>query len=463
MSNHDLTIANGAGVDVRTDIQAALQALGSNFQGATQPLITYPCQMWADSTNGQLKIRNIANTAWIVLGALDTTAFGHLPLTGGTLAGPGNLSVTGTLGVNGTTSLGGLVGINGTLALTSATAGIGHTIASYVTGKGRWMIQLGDGSAESGANAGSNFQINNIADDGTTQLGTPISISRSNGVITLGGNPNSQLQLTAPAGNYRAIVGLTGASNRWSVQLGDSVAESGANAGTNFVINRFSDAGALIDAALTINRSNGTISTPNPITASMLWANGAFVSNGAPATARQLLVQSNGSVRWVWTLGDATPESGSNAGSNMTLAANNDAGSNLGSVWTILRSTRVVTFANAIVNGPSDARLKENVAPLTGSLAKVLALQGVAFNLIDDPEKRPQIGLIAQDVASIVPEIVQNFHIATPVDPEVTPLPEEPPYLGLDYPKLTALLIESVKELTARVTTLETQLASKTA
>ena len=93
MSNHDLTIANGPGINVRQDIEAALQALGTNFQGSAAPLVIYPCQLWADSSAGQLKMRHVANTAWITIGPLDTASFGHLPLTGGTITG--NLTVNG--------------------------------------------------------------------------------------------------------------------------------------------------------------------------------------------------------------------------------------------------------------------------------------------------------------------------------------------------------------------------------
>jgi hypothetical protein len=116
---------------------------------------------------------------------------------------------------------------------------------------------------------------------------------------------------------------------------------------------------------------------------------------------------------------------------------------------TAVRSTQIVTFAKAIVNGPSDRTLKENIEPLQDSLAKVQALQGVSFNLIADAEKKRQIGLIAQDVENVVPEVVQEFRVA---DPEGGAGETK---LALDYPKLTALLIEAIKELTAKVARLE--------
>ena len=40
---------------------------------------------------------------------------------------------------------------------------------------------------------------------------------------------------------------------------------------------------------------------------------------------------------------------------------------------------------------------------------RVLELQGVSFNLIGQPTAKREIGLIAQDVEPIVPEMIQLF------------------------------------------------------
>ena len=49
---------------------------------------------------------------------------------------------------------------------------------------------------------------------------------------------------------------------RWIILTGNSTAEGGANAGSDFQINRYNDAGAYIGAALIINRktSDATLS-----------------------------------------------------------------------------------------------------------------------------------------------------------------------------------------------------------
>ncbi len=86
----------------------------------------------------------------------------------------------------------------------------------------------------------------------------------------------------------------------------------------------------------------------------------------------------------------------------------------------------------------SDRRFKQNIMPLASSLDKVSKLQGVAFtwNQAAFPSRQfpagKEIGLIAQDVEPIIPEVVQT---------------DAQGYKSVAYDKLTAVLIEAVKEL----------------
>ena len=79
----------------------------------------------------------------------------------------------------------------------------------------------------------------------------------------------------------------------------------------------------------------------------------------------------------------------------------------------------------------SSARFKTNVQPLLGALAKVQQLRGVSYDL--KATGNHQIGLIAEEVARVLPEVVS-------FDPNGTDTQ------GLDYARLTALLIEATKE-----------------
>ena len=95
----------------------------------------------------------------------------------------------------------------------------------------------------------------------------------------------------------------------------------------------------------------------------------------------------------------------------------------------------------------SDARLKTDIAPITAALAKLCQLRGVTYRRIDDhhigdPDAHPRrhIGLIAQEVEAVCPEVVQIHPCGT---------------RSLAYGNLVAVLIEAVKTLTERIDRLE--------
>jgi hypothetical protein len=78
----------------------------------------------------------------------------------------------------------------------------------------------------------------------------------------------------------------------------------------------------------------------------------------------------------------------------------------------------------------SDKRLKINIEPIHSSLEKVMNLQAVYFNWKNDPKKR-HVGLIAQDVEPILPEVVSI---------------NDNGYYSIAYGNLSPLLIEAIKE-----------------
>jgi len=95
----------------------------------------------------------------------------------------------------------------------------------------------------------------------------------------------------------------------------------------------------------------------------------------------------------------------------------------------------------------SDSRLKENITTITGATAKVKQLRGVTHTwkaAMQNPDNKTAVsyGLIAQEVEAVVPEVVSTG--AT-----------DDAYKGIQYDNLIPLLIETIKELEARITTLE--------
>jgi hypothetical protein len=92
-------------------------------------------------------------------------------------------------------------------------------------------------------------------------------------------------------------------------------------------------------------------------------------------------------------------------------------------------------------NSASDARLKKDVVAVDGALDKIDQIRGVYYNWIDEAQpKDRQVGVIAQEIQAVYPELVKEGGNG---------------YLSVDYPKLTAVLIESIKELKAMVLALK--------
>ena len=101
-----------------------------------------------------------------------------------------------------------------------------------------------------------------------------------------------------------------------------------------------------------------------------------------------------------------------------------------------------------VVGAPSDARLKTNITPLTGVLDKLEQIRGVGFEwtgaeaALTGPAGAPAIGLIAQEVEAVFPELVLRWG--------------ENDYRAIDYSRLTSVLVEAVKELRREVAALKT-------
>jgi len=92
--------------------------------------------------------------------------------------------------------------------------------------------------------------------------------------------------------------------------------------------------------------------------------------------------------------------------------------------------------AGGNISSLSDRRVKTNIRGLTSGLRIVNALRGVRF-IKDD---KPDLGVIAQEVQKLLPELVSE---------------DAEGMLSVDYGRITAVLIEAVKELTNRVQKLE--------
>jgi hypothetical protein len=94
----------------------------------------------------------------------------------------------------------------------------------------------------------------------------------------------------------------------------------------------------------------------------------------------------------------------------------------------------------------SSARWKENVRPIADPLEKVNRLRGVRFDWDEEHGGHPGVGMIAEEVGAVLPEIVA--YEENGIDA-----------IGMDYSKLTPLLVEAVKALSEENQALQRQLA----
>ena len=116
-------------------------------------------------------------------------------------------------------------------------------------------------------------------------------------------------------------------------------------------------------------------------------------------------------------------------------------------------TTSNVTFASVSATGDvvayasSDRRLKDNIVNIENPIEKVQKLNGVTWdwngNADELQQSLPNVGVIAQEVEEVFPQLVHD---------------RENGYKGVDYAKLTGLLIEAVKEQQKQIDELKSRL-----
>ena len=104
------------------------------------------------------------------------------------------------------------------------------------------------------------------------------------------------------------------------------------------------------------------------------------------------------------------------------------------------------TLTGTLTESASDIRLKENINPITDALSKVKTMNGFTYTWNDVAEaecdfldkEEVHVGLSAQDVEKVLPEVIK-------------PAPANEKYKTIKYDRLIPLLVESIKELSAKV------------
>lgn len=125
------------------------------------------------------------------------------------------------------------------------------------------------------------------------------------------------------------------------------------------------------------------------------------------------------------------------------MIAFNNSGSLIGSV-----STGVSSVA---YNTTSDYRVKENISLLSGALDMIAKMKPSTFTYKKDPLKQIHTGFIAHELQTVLPEAVHGEKDAIGKDGNMM-------MQGVDYGKLTPVLVAAVQELAAEIAALKAQI-----
>ena len=158
------------------------------------------------------------------------------------------------------------------------------------------------------------------------------------------------------------------------------------------------------------------------------------IGNSDPASYGMMIIDNTGQTsQTLLTLKDS---GGTGTHSQIQFRNNN------GVVGQITTSGSSTTYATS-----SDYRLKENVSYDFDATTRLKQLKPARFNFIADADTTVD-GFIAHEVSSVVPEAITGNKDA--VDEDGKPI-----YQGIDQSKLVPLLVKTIQELEARITTLE--------
>ena len=135
-------------------------------------------------------------------------------------------------------------------------------------------------------------------------------------------------------------------------------------------------------------------------------------------------------------------------------------------------SDNLIECTGDIIAYSSDKRLKENIVDISDPLEKLKKLRGVYFNwnmksvevgFNKSIPKRPEIGMIAQELEQVIPDAVKRAPFDTQKNRKLhdvngNRLNNEEPYKTVQLEKVVPLLIECIKEQQSQIDDLRRQI-----
>jgi hypothetical protein len=187
--------------------------------------------------------------------------------------------------------------------------------------------------------------------------------------------------------------------------------------------------------------ANTTVGSLNIVQNSFAKIGNTYISSGSGSTNYAHFSNHT------WYNGSWTADSAATTGSMYQMVGNThnwfkSAGTTFTSLMSLDPSGNLVSLGNMTAFGsPSDVNLKENIVRIDTALDKITNINGYYYNYKSDANKTRLLGVIAQEIQPIVPEVVYDF----------TPLGAEQTSKAVRYEHLTVLLIEAIKELNQQV------------
>jgi hypothetical protein len=113
----------------------------------------------------------------------------------------------------------------------------------------------------------------------------------------------------------------------------------------------------------------------------------------------------------------------------------NNGGAQVNNILRLTKAGNVSTSGSFTASGDvtaySDARIKENIFTIDNALEKMLSLRGVYYNRTDKDDKSQKVGVIAQEIQQVLPQVVQE---------------QTDGMLSVSYGNMAGLFIEAIKE-----------------
>jgi hypothetical protein len=182
-------------------------------------------------------------------------------------------------------------------------------------------------------------------------------------------------------------------------------------------------------AAVTIQSSTGTINaTAVNLSGTITSLGNQFINNSSPTIYlqdtdnRSSMIHCNSNVFYVLrgNGNNSTTWATFNGYWPMELNLENNNASFGGSITAV-----------SDITAYSDARVKSNITTIEKALDKVLQLRGVSYQRIDMESDKTHIGVIAQEIQKILPEVVSE---------------NDKGHLSVAYGNIVGILIEAIKE-----------------